>query len=318
MEGRLNRRRQLELKLDEDLTIEEDRHSQVPDAAASSRLDAARLLLAQGNWAEGFIDFEHRAFASPSDRPRWNGARLPAARLVVLAENDECDTLAFARFLPELAARVLSLALAVPAEQIERLMPFAGAFGGVPFVDQAKLPPHDFVLPLASAPMVLGLSPDEVPPPRLAGRTRRNGGAIGLALASSPWSSSAGAVPEGIVVALRQAFPDKRLVALDPKAALQLGDNAVVADPDRLADLELVVATDGPVAHAAGVVGAPLWLLLDDAPHWMWGRHGLFSRWYPTARLFRADGPGLRGVADQLAGEARALAGPGLSKHRFP
>ncbi|MCM5558013.1 tetratricopeptide repeat protein [Pleomorphomonas sp. JP5] len=309
----MNRRRQLELKLDEDLTIEEDLHSQVPDAVASSRLDAARLLLAQGDWVEGFVDFGRRAFASPSDRPLWNGARLPAARLIVLAENDECDTLAFARFLPELAARVLSLALAVSAEQVERLMPFAGAFGGVPFVDQTKLPPHDFVLPLASAPMVLGLSPDEVPPPRLAGRTRRNGGAIGLALASSPWGSSAGAVPEGIVAALRQAFPDKRLVALDPKAALQLGDNAVVADPDRLADLELVVATDGPVAHVAGVVGAPLWLLLDDAPHWMWGRHGLFSRWYPTARLFRADGPGWRGVADQLAGEARALAGPGLS-----
>ncbi len=313
MERRLNRRRQLELKLDEDLTIDEARHPQASDAAASSRRDAARLLLARGNWAEGFVDFEHRPFAAPSDRPLWSGARLPAARLVVLAESDECDTLAFARFLPDLAARVLSLTLAVPADEVERLMSFAGAFGGVPLVDATCLPPHDLVLPLASAPMVLGLSPEEVPPPRLAQRARRNGGAIGLALASSPWSSRDETAPGRVVAALRQAFPGQRLMALDQAAASQLGDKAGEADPAALAELDLVVATDGPVAHAAGVVGAPLWLLLDDEPPWMWGRQGLFSRWYPTARLFRADGPGWLGVVEAVAAEARALAASGLS-----
>ncbi|WP_284541670.1 tetratricopeptide repeat protein [Pleomorphomonas sp. T1.2MG-36] len=309
----MDQRRQLELKLDEDLTIDEGRHSQASDASASPRLDAARLLLAQGKWAEGFRDFERRAFVSPSDRPRWTGARLPAARLVVLAEDEECDTLAFARFLPELAARVLSLTLAAPAAQAARLAPFAGAFGGVPLVDTGCLPPHDLVLPLASAPMALGLSPDGVPPPRPAAWERRNGPTIGVALAASPWSRVGEAVPEQIVATLRRAFPDRRLVALDATAATLLGGGVVDADPLMLAGLELVVATDGPAAHAAGVTGSPLWLLLDGEPHWMWGGQGLFSRWYPAARLFRAEGPNWKGMADALAIETRALAAAGLS-----
>lgn len=270
-------------------------------------------MLAEGNWAEGFVDFERRPFASPSGRPRWNGARLPAARIVVFAEEAECDTLAFVRFLPKLAARVLSLTLAVPAEQLARLSSFAAAFGNLPLVDVASLPPHDLVLPLASAPAALGLSPEDVPPPRLLPLARRSGASIGVALTPSPWSGSAEAAPEGIIPGLRQAFPGFRLVALDSAAALRLGGEAVEADPATFAGFDLVVATDGPAAHAAGVVGAPLWLLLDGAPHWMWGREGYFSRWYPAARLFRAEGRGWQGIASALASEAKALATPGLS-----
>ena len=283
------------------------------DAAAFSGLDAARLMLAEGNWAEGFIDFERRPFASPSGCPRWNGARSPAARLVVFTEEAECDTLAFARFLPALAGRVLSLTLAVPAEQLAWLVPFAATFGGLPLVDAAALPPHDVVLPLASAPAVLGLLPDDVPPPRALPLPRRNGEAIGVALGPSPLGRGSEMTPESVITALRQAFPAFRLVALDRAAARHLGGQLVELSPATLAGLDLVVATDGPAAHAAGVAGAPLWLLLDDKPHWMWGRQGHFSRWYPTARLFRAAGPGWQGVVSALVAETRALAAPGLS-----
>ncbi|SCM77362.1 putative TPR repeat protein [uncultured Pleomorphomonas sp.] len=309
----MDRRRHLELKLDEHLTIDEGRQLWAPDAAASARLDVARLALADGNWTAGFAEFERRPFASPSDRPRWNGMRSPAARVVVLAEEHECDTLAFARFLPELAARVLSLTLAVPAGQRTRLSSFAAAFGNLPLVDVAALPPHDLVLPLASAPAVLGLSPDSVPPPRLLPRSPRTGTTIGVALAPSPWGGGSEAAPDGIATALRQAFPGFRLLALDRAAARRLGGEMADADPATLAGLDLVVATDGPAAHAAGVAGVPLWLLLDEAPHWLWGRRGRLSRWYPAARLFRAGGAGWQGVTETLASEAKALAAPGLS-----
>lgn len=301
------------MKLDEDLTIDEGRHSQALDAAASSDLDAARLMLAEGNWTEGFVGFERRPFVSPSGRPRWNGARLPAARVVVLAEEAECDTLAFVRFLPALAARVLSLALAAPAEQLARLSSFAAAFGNLPVVDVAALPSHDLVLPLASAPAALGLSPEDVPPPRALPLSRRNEETIGLALGLSPLGKNSEMTPESVITALRQAFPAFRLVALDQAAARHLGGHLVELSPATLAGLDLVVATDGPAAHAAGVAGAPLWLLLDDKPRWMWGRQGHFSRWYPTARLFRAAGPGWQGVVSALVAETRALAAPGLS-----
>lgn len=309
----MDQRRRLELKLDEDLTIDDDRPTQALDAAASSRLDAARLMLAQGRWASGFVDFDRRAFASPSDRPRWSGARSPAARLVVVTEENECDTLAFARFLPDMATRVLSLTLAAPAGQLARLSFFGAILGGLPVVDVAALPPHDVILPLASAPAALGLSPDDVPPPRLPSRMPRRGAAIGVALAPSPWSAAIEAVPDDIVTTLRRAFPGFRLVALDPAAARRLGGEVVDATPELLASLDLVVATDSAVAHAAGVVGAPLWLLLDEAPHWMWGQDGQFCRWYSTARLFRANGPDWQGLAAAFRAEVEALAAPGLS-----
>lgn len=313
MEGGLDQWRRLELKLDEDLTINEDRHFQASDASASARLEAARLALASGNWAEGSAEFERRPFTSVSDRPRWNGTRLPAARVVVFAEDGECDALAFARFLPELAARVLSLSFAVPADQLAGLSSFAAAFGGVPLIDVASLPPHDLILPLASALGALGLGPDDVPPPRSLPPATPGGRSIGIALTPSPWSHGGEATPEGVVPLLRQAFPGFKLVALDWAAALRLGGEPVAADPATLASLDLVVATDGPAAHAAGVVGVPLWLLLDSEPHWMWGREGRFSRWYPGARLFRAEGQGWQGMTSALASEARPLSTPGLS-----
>lgn len=309
----MDRWRHLELKLDENPTTDQDRQLGAPGAVASSRLDAACLALANGSWAEGFVDFECRSFVSPSGRPLWNGARLPAARVVVVAEEVQCDTLAFARFLPMLATRVLSLTLAVPGEHMTRLSSFVAAFGSVPLVDIASLPPHDLILPLASAPAALGLSPDDVPPPRRLPFVRPNGSSIGVALTSSPWSRGAEASPEGVVPALRQAFPGFRLVALDWAAALRLGGEPVEADPVTLAGLDLVVTTDGPAAHAAGVVGTPLWLLLDHEPHWMWGREGRFSRWYPSARLFRAAGTGWQGITGALASEAKALSTAGLS-----
>lgn len=240
-----------------------------------------------------------------SGRPLWDGARSPAARLLVVAREAECDTLALGRLLPMLAARVLSLTLAAPAEQLPRLTAFAGAFGNLPLADVAAPPPHDVVLPLASVPAVLGLKPDEVPPPLLRPMARTPGGAIGLALAPD--------APAAIIATLRRAFPGVRLLALDDAAARQLGEEPIDADPPTLAGLDLLVATDGAAAHASGSLGVPLWLLVDAAPHWISGAEGRLSRWYPTARLFRATGPAWQGVAEALATEAAALAAPGLS-----
>jgi ADP-heptose:LPS heptosyltransferase len=54
-----------------------------------------------------------------------------------------------------------------------------------------------------------------------------------------------------------------------------------------VAGLDLVITVDTAVAHLAGAMGRPVWLLLANTPDWRWGLGSETTPWYPTARLFR-------------------------------
>ena len=56
--------------------------------------------------------------------------------------------------------------------------------------------------------------------------------------------------------------------------------------------LDLVITTDTAVAHLAGALGKPVWVLLHHAPDWKWGLASDATPWYPTARLFRQPSAG--------------------------
>ena len=59
-----------------------------------------------------------------------------------------------------------------------------------------------------------------------------------------------------------------------------------------IADMDLVISVDTAVAHLAGALGMPVWVLLPFAPDWRWLLDRDDSPWYPTMKLFRQETPG--------------------------
>ena len=72
-----------------------------------------------------------------------------------------------------------------------------------------------------------------------------------------------------------------------------------------LTALDLVITVDTAVAHLAGSLGRPVWVLVAKVPDWRWGETGSRSPWYPSVRLFRQSRAGV--WDDVIAEVARAL-----------
>ena len=71
-----------------------------------------------------------------------------------------------------------------------------------------------------------------------------------------------------------------------------------------LEGLDLVISVDTAVAHLAGALGKPVWLLVQDSPDWRWLLNRADSPWYPTLQLFRQSHRGdWRPVLEQVVAE---------------
>ena len=117
-----------------------------------------------------------------------------------------------------------------------------------------------------------------------------------------------GTVPGNVFVSLQLGRPDAR----NETAPFPLVDVASrltdFADTAALVEtLDLIISVDTAVAHLAGALGKPVWMLSRFDACWRWGRERDDSPWYPTMRLFRQTAPGdwagvMRRVADALPG----------------
>jgi hypothetical protein len=225
-------------------------------------------------------------------------------------------------------------------------------------------PSYDFHMPLMSLPAALRMSeaaiPADVPylraePERAAAwreRLGQNGFKIGVA-----WQGRPGvAIDRGRSIPLRcfrplARLPGLRLISLQKNhgvdqienlpegfavetlgADFDAGSDAFLDTAAVMEDLDLVITSDTAIAHLAGALGRPVWLVLRHMPDWRWQLMREDSPWYPTARLFRQRRAGewdevfervARELERVLAGERDRLqparpAPPGASSARVP
>jgi hypothetical protein len=293
-----------------------------PDA----RWNKAFALLLQGDFAAGWPLFESRwellrnhPDVTVFDRPLWLGDTPLAGRtLLVHHEQGLGDTLQMLRYAPLLAAQGARVVVQVPAT----LAALAATVPGVAavVVTGEPLPAHDLHCPCMSLPLAcrttLATIPAVVPyltVPDGSGaiwRTRlndarsddRTGPRIGLV-----WSgSTAHRNDRQRSLTLRQLLPLLELPAefhslqkeYRPDDQAQLTAHGKLHDwsaslhsladtAGLIAQLDLVIAVDTAVAHLAGALGKPVWLLLPAAPDYRWLLGRTDSPWYPTMRLFR-------------------------------
>jgi len=86
-----------------------------------------------------------------------------------------------------------------------------------------------------------------------------------------------------------------------------------------LRSLDLLITSDTSVAHLAGALAVPTWLLLTRVPDWRWGLLGTSTPWYPTMRLFRQTECGnWNGVLDRVAAALQVEFPPAVTIPRVP
>jgi len=269
-------------------------------------------------WRWSGFGEEHRPFA----QPLWRGEPPQAVggTLLVTAEQGYGDTLQFARYLPLLVERGYDVVFEAQVPVFTLLWHSLGRHG-VRVVPRAETPArvHDDLpfarhVPLMSLPERLGTRLETIPgtipylfaePTRQAlWATRLNAAAgprrkVGIAWKGRPLHSRdrERSLPPAALAPLL-AVPDTQFFAVQkheggpadaPPGVIPLDDllHDFSETAAAVANLDLVVTVDTSVAHLAGAMGVPVWVMLPFSPDWRWllGRDD--SPWYPTMTLFR-------------------------------
>jgi tetratricopeptide (TPR) repeat protein len=311
-----------------------------PDYAEThSNRSSLRLLL--GDFDRGWEEFEWRwrtqdfaPWRRDFAEPLWLGDEPLEGRTILLhAEQGLGDAIQFARYAPLVAAGGAKVVLEVPPPLTALFSRIAGA--SLVIGRGEKLPELDCHCPLLSLPLAFKTRLETIPAaipylsapedrliewrrrlpetgmrrigiawagnPAFKGDQTRS---IGLAC-FSPLLSVAGIEFLGLQRDLRDG--DREILRNNSRvkhvgdAIEDFADTAAI-----MSSLDLVISSDTSVAHLAGALGRPVWVLLQYAADWRWLLDRSDSPWYPTARLFRQPAIDdwesvIRQVKDELA-----------------
>jgi tetratricopeptide (TPR) repeat protein len=268
----------------------------------------------------------------------WSGSEPLGGRILFLqGEQGLGDTIQFCRFAILAQDRGAKVILAVQDPLMRLLQNLGTEIATVPLT---SVPPgFDCQAALMSLPLAFGTggsSPVRIPYLRAENekvekwhdRVGANGFKIGICWQGNRQTK----IDRGRSIPLRHfealaAIPDVRLISLQKNDGVEqlsdlprgvfvetLGDD-FDAGPDAFVDaaavmmsLDLVITSDTAIAHLAGALGRPVWLVLQHVPDWRWLLGRTDSPWYPTMRLFRQPGQGnWAGAFEEIASELRTL-----------
>ncbi len=331
----------LELGRHEDAMASYDRAIALEPDSAEYRFARAHLLLTLGDYVRGWQEYEWRwrlsRFNAPLTRftqPRWDGRPLQDGTLLVHGETGFGDMLQFVRYAA-LAARRCASVIVECQPALESLIRRVEGVSQV-VVQGEALPPFDAHVPLICFPQVFGTTLATIPsrqpyvkaePARieawraLVAPHASGGPKVGLVWSGNP----ANVMDRKRSVTLQQLAPLAGASAVtfyslqkgpgasqvgSPPAGMNLVDLTARIDDFSdtaafLSQLDLLISIDTSVAHLAGAMGLPVWVVLPFAPGWRYHVGRTDNPWYPTMRLFRQERDGDWGglvqvVADEL------------------
>jgi len=307
---------------------------------AYARYNLSYLLLRQGRLPEGWTMLEARpqptAFGDYFHFPRWRGETLARKSILICPEAGMGDMLMLCRHASVLrgqGATRVSILCHAPLKTLLRTMQDIDEVIAIGEAIPAE--GWDYWVPVLSLPGLCGTTLETIPaataylraqPQAVQDWAERLPAAplrVGLAWKGNARFENDGARSLASLDALAPlaAVEGVRFVSLQKGAgedetcaslALAAGGAALTDMADTaalIANLDLVISVDTAVAHLAGALGKPCWLLLPDyLPDWRWLSGRLDSPWYPAMRLFRQPAmvgwePLIRHVADELARE---------------
>ena len=297
------------------------RSIQLAPTHPTAQFNLAVAYLLAGDYARGWPqyesrwNYEHLAGALPTySQPRWTGQDIKDKTVLVVGEQGHGDNIQFVRFIGDIVSRGARVILTLNAS----LRPLIrGPSIPTILVEGDPLPEFDYWIPIMSIPGVIGTTVENIASVqyyltansqlqkewqmRLGHKTRLR---IGFCWSGrrDTWINRHKAMPFETMLALVRRNPDYEWVNLQcdctaeeeaelvaagvwayPGAIQNFADSAAL-----LMHMDVVLSVDTAVAHLAGALGRPVWIMLSQyALDWRWLLDRDSSPWYSTARLFR-------------------------------
>ena len=293
----------------------------------NAHFNLALSLLLSGDYEGGWKEYEWRfsqGIIQPHAYPQvkhWNGHHLSSGeRLILVSEQGLGDTLQFMRYVPYLSSMGMDVCLCAQ-KKLHDLMKTSGIITTICSPEEGNQICTGQWLPLLSLPGCLHVRPDNplVQPPCIKAPRRRilhwkqklsgdKRPIIGISWQGSPQAERGGLKGRSFPLAalapvvettgatllsLQKGYGSEKLAGCcfkDRFVACQEEINRTwdfVETAALVMNCDLIITCDSAIAHLAGGLGQPTWLLLQAVPDWRWGMSGERTFWYPSMHLFR-------------------------------